>query len=125
RNSTGKPSPFQGCPVSSDRRATRSLGSPAVPMPETSPFTSARKTGMPAAESCSARSWSVLVFPVPVAPAIRPWRVALARVDRRAQHDGAGIAGERLADRLEDLRIQCHARLRVDGPRILARERAG
>ena len=57
-------------------RAMRfSAGPPASPgaaRPETSPFTSAAKTGTPAAESCSARPCSVLVFPVPVAPAIRP-----------------------------------------------------
>ena len=30
----------------------------------------------PAAESCSAISWSVFVLPVPVAPATRPWRLS-------------------------------------------------
>ena len=34
--------------------------------------------GRPAAESCSAMSCSVLVLPVPVAPAIRPWRFIIA-----------------------------------------------
>ena len=29
---------------------------------------------MPPADSCSAISWRVFVFPVPVAPATRPWR---------------------------------------------------
>jgi hypothetical protein len=32
-------------------------------MPETSPFTSARNTDTPAADSCSARIWSVRVLP--------------------------------------------------------------
>jgi hypothetical protein len=50
-------------------------------MPERSPFTSAAKTGTPAAENCSAMIWSVTVLPVPVAPAITPWR--LARSSRR------------------------------------------
>src|SRR5690349_16630873 len=43
-------------------------------MPETSPLMSARNTGTPAAESCSAMSCSVFVLPVPVAPAMSPCR---------------------------------------------------
>ena len=35
---------------------------------------SATKTGTPWRDSCSVSSCSVLVLPVPVAPAIRPWR---------------------------------------------------
>ena len=38
---------------------------------------SAANTGTPAAESCSASSWSVLVLPVPVAPATRPCRLSI------------------------------------------------
>ena len=49
-------------------------GAPAAPIPERSPFTSAANTGTPAAESCSAIVWSVIVLPVPVAPATRPCR---------------------------------------------------
>src|SRR5512143_239602 len=48
-------------------------------MPDTSPFTSARNTGTPAFESCSASSWSDLVLPVPVAPAMSPCRCIIAR----------------------------------------------
>ena len=36
---------------------------------------SAANTGQPAAETCSAMSWRVRVLPVPVAPAISPWRL--------------------------------------------------
>ena len=63
------------------RRACRPRPSaaPGRPMPETSPFTSATKTGTPAADSCSARPCSVFVLPVPVAPAIRPCRVIIAQ----------------------------------------------
>jgi hypothetical protein len=61
------------------RWATRSLDSPGVARPERSPFTSATKTGTPRVESCSARSWSVLVLPVPVAPAMSPWRLIMER----------------------------------------------
>ena len=39
---------------------------------------SAAKTGTPMADSCSARTWRVTVLPVPVAPAIRPWRFIIA-----------------------------------------------
>ena len=53
-------------------------GAPATQMPERSPFTSAQKTGTPAAENCSAMTCSVTVLPVPVAPATRPWRLARA-----------------------------------------------
>ena len=38
---------------------------------------SAMSTGTPAMESWPARSWRVLVFPVPVAPAIRPCRLSM------------------------------------------------
>ena len=38
---------------------------------------SAAKTGTPLALSCSASSCRVLVLPVPVAPATRPWRLSM------------------------------------------------
>src|SRR5512132_3088297 len=47
-------------------------------MPETSPLMSARNTGTPFAESCSAMSCSDFVFPVPVAPAMSPCRFTIA-----------------------------------------------
>ena len=50
------------------------FGSPATAMPLRSPLMSARKTGTPWADSCSAMSWRVLVLPVPVAPATSPCR---------------------------------------------------
>ena len=50
-------------------------GSPGAPTPDRSPLTSTANTGTPAAESWPASSWRVLVLPVPVAPAIRPWRL--------------------------------------------------
>jgi hypothetical protein len=34
-------------------------------------------TGTPMALKPSARRWSVTVLPVPVAPAMRPWRLAI------------------------------------------------
>ena len=49
-------------------------GSPGAARPDTSPFTSAANTDTPATDSCSAIVCRVIVLPVPVAPAIRPWR---------------------------------------------------
>src|SRR6478735_304841 len=62
----------------SSASACANVGEPAMAMPERSPFTSARNTGTPAAEKSSARPCRVTVLPVPVAPAISPWRLALA-----------------------------------------------
>ena len=53
-------------------------GSPGAARPETSPLTSATKTGTPAVDRPSAMSCSVFVLPVPVAPATRPWRLSIA-----------------------------------------------
>ena len=78
RNSTGNGVGFHAHPVSFARCCTLSSATPATPRPERSPFMSARNTGTPAADSCSARSWRVLVLPVPVAPAMRPWRFIMA-----------------------------------------------
>ena len=44
--------------------------------PERSPFTSATKVGTPAADRPSTMPCRVTVLPVPVAPAISPWRLA-------------------------------------------------
>ena len=41
------------------------------------PFISAIKQGTPASEKVSASTCNVTVLPVPVAPAIRPWRLAI------------------------------------------------
>ena len=47
-------------------------------MPVRSPLTSAMKTGTPMRDKFSASVCSVTVLPVPVAPVIRPWRLASA-----------------------------------------------
>jgi hypothetical protein len=39
---------------------------------------SAAKTGIPAADGCSASSWRVFGLPVPVAPATSPCRFSIA-----------------------------------------------
>ena len=59
-------------------RAPRSqVSSPFWHMPDRSPLMSARKTGTPISEKLSAMTFIVTVLPVPVAPAIRPWRFAI------------------------------------------------
>ena len=47
-------------------------------MPVRSPLMSAMKTGTPWRDRPSASFCSVIVLPVPVAPVIRPWRLARA-----------------------------------------------
>src|SRR5262249_49811309 len=62
------------------RATNASLASPAAAIPDRSPLMSAAKTATPARESSSARTCSVTVLPVPVAPATRPCRFASASV---------------------------------------------
>ncbi len=52
---------------------------------------SAAKTGTPAAEICSAISWSVLVLPVPVAPETRPCRFSMLS-GIRTTAEGTGVS---------------------------------
>ena len=75
-SSMGKDWPFQSWPVEAMREAILSLEAPASASPLRSPLTSARNTGTPAADSPSARSWSVRVLPVPVAPATSACRLS-------------------------------------------------
>ena len=95
RRGTGTPSgmpwPTHCCPTSVARAVSLSLACPAVAIPDRSPLMSARKTGTPWAESCSAMSWSVLVLPVPVAPATRPCRLRVAS-GMRTGASGMGLA---------------------------------
>ena len=60
------------------RASSFSLGVPGTASPDRSPLMSATNTGTPAAESPSASTCSVLVLPVPVAPATRPCRFIMA-----------------------------------------------
>ncbi len=62
-------------PMSAARLARKSFGVPASASPATSPFTSAQKTGTPAAEKPSEITWRLTVLPVPVAPVMRPCRL--------------------------------------------------
>ena len=61
------------------------VASPGPARPVRSPLMSATKTGTPACDSWPARSWSVLVLPVPVAPAISPWRFSIDSGDLDAR----------------------------------------
>ena len=71
----------------------------AWPCPERSPLTSASSTGTPASDSWPASPCSVLVLPVPVAPATRPCRLSVANgmrtlrvgIDLAVDDDGAEL----------------------------------
>ncbi len=78
QKATGVPAHFGSSSLSCSMRLC-SLGfiAPGAASPERSPFTSAMKTGTPMREKLSASTWRVTVLPVPVAPAIRPWRLAM------------------------------------------------
>ena len=52
------------------------LPPPALASPDRSPLTSAMNTGTPMADRPWASACSVTVLPVPVAPVMRPWRLA-------------------------------------------------
>ena len=58
------------------RSSNLALLLPALAILETSPLASAKNTGTPIREKLSASTFNVTVFPVPVAPAIKPWRLA-------------------------------------------------
>ncbi len=77
RYSAGKPAGSNASPSSFIRFSAGPPPAPGAATPERSPFTSDTTTGTPAAASCSAMTCRVTVFPVPVAPAIRPWRLSI------------------------------------------------
>ena len=99
KNSVGNDAGAHSCPTPWVLAASFSLGSPAAARPERSPFMSARKTGTPASESCSAMSWRVLVLPVPVAPAISPCRFIM-EIGRATRASGWGWPSDIAAPRL-------------------------
>ena len=59
------------------RSCRLSVAEPGTHMPDRSPLTSQRNTGTPMSEKDSAMTFIVTVLPVPVAPAIMPWRFAI------------------------------------------------
>ena len=78
------PRTFPEIPLETHRKSssaalsiTFALSPPGITSPERSPLMSAKKTGTPIELKFSARTRNVVVFPVPVAPAIRPWRLAI------------------------------------------------
>src|SRR5512144_2383648 len=104
------------------RAVSLSLGCPGWDRPDTSPLTSARNTGTPAPDSCSAMSCSVFVLPVPVQHAERNPYLGL-RHRFAVDEEGPqleGLAGERVSlgdlvnDRVDD---------RVDGAAAAGRVR--
>jgi len=76
----------------------RSLGAPGVATPDRSPLMSARNTGTPCADSCSAMTCSVLVLPVPVAPATSPCRF-IADSGMRTATSGCAVPASTAAPR--------------------------
>src|SRR5439155_23453014 len=64
------------------RLTIKSFGAPTSEMPERSPLISAANTGTPARANPSAITCNETVFPVPVAPATRPWRFASPSVSQ-------------------------------------------
>ena len=67
---------YSSMPIAASRFMSFSEATPAAPMPDRSPFTSAMNTGTPMLEKDSASFCRVTVLPVPVAPVINPWRLA-------------------------------------------------
>ena len=78
-SSTGLPPASKGIPMASWRSSILGCPSLATAMPDKSPLMSISKLGTPSRLSCSAMICSVFVLPVPVAPAIRPWRFRVPR----------------------------------------------
>ena len=77
-NSTGWPDAWNVQAIDVARSTTFGfVASPGPASPVRSPLMSATKTGMPAFEAWPARSCRVLVLPVPVAPAMSPWRLSI------------------------------------------------
>ena len=74
--------PAPPTPVAASRSFSFAVNDPAAASPVKSPLTSARNTGTPMAEKWSASTCSETVLPVPVAPVIRPWRLATAGLKR-------------------------------------------
>lgn len=83
REAAARPS----CPTSAEREATLAFEVPGAEIPDRPPLMSARRTGTPCAQSCSAMSWSVLVLPVPVAPVTRPCRLSVGSGMRTCASD--------------------------------------
>ena len=96
--------PAPSTPISLRRSSSFGDAAPGCVMPERSPLTSAMNTGTPIREKRSAITCSVTVFPVPVAPVMRPWRLASAgsrqssvslilRNGQRIGHGGSRVRG--------------------------------
>ena len=78
-SSTGKACGWYGSLVFSYLSWIRLFISPVAAIPERSPLISITKEATPWWESCSTKACSVLVLPVPVAPAMRPCLLIVRR----------------------------------------------
>jgi hypothetical protein len=83
-------------------------------------LTSAANTATPAAESCSAITWSDRVFPVPVAPAISPFRFIVAS-GRRTPASGTSARSSIAVPSSTALPFVAHASA-IAGPNVAASE---
>ena len=93
QNTTGQASFVKSTSFScSTRSLILPLSSPACDAPARSPLTSAMNTGTPMRLNASAMRCKVTVFPVPVAPAIRPWRLARAGSRHRSSSPCVSLA---------------------------------
>ena len=72
--STGNPLASNGMPIFAWRSSIFGCPAPGCAKPLKSPLISISNTGMPLSLKFSAKTCSDFVFPVPVAPAIKPWR---------------------------------------------------
>jgi len=79
KSSVGKPAAFHSTPIFVWRSSILGLLLPACEIPLKSPLMSINKVGTPLADNFSAKFCKVLVLPVPVAPAISPWRLNMRK----------------------------------------------
>src|SRR6266404_5785630 len=102
QKTTGQASPLKLSILSSFACSTTfGLLPPDWLNPARSPFTSAMKTGTPRALKFSANVWRVTVFPVPVAPAIKPWRLAIFSSKKIGSFDCATRMGSAMAENFD------------------------
>ncbi len=81
---------------------------------------SAANTATPCADSCSASSCRVLVLPVPVAPATRPWRLSMPRGMRIRASESRSASTHEAAE-LERRTLERVAGGDLGDPRVLGR----
>ena len=124
QKTTGKPANAgASTPISFRRSSSFGDVAPGWLRPARSPLTSAMKTGTPSADSRSAMTCSVTVLPVPVAPVMRPWRLASAGSRKHSMSpwsaisigSGMAIPGWRV-ERMPQCSVSAHPRVAREAP---------